>query len=324
MIATLLNISLILFFHLNDGDGLIIEQPVQFNGSKPSILWSADFSPDGQFLAIGGDDKLLRIYNAKNHKLLNTYKLPAAVQCLDWNNNSKLLAIGLDDKPVQILNIKTGNFNDLIGTTGSRALAWNYTGELLAIGDYEGTLQIWNKEQKLLKSIKKDNSKTYLSVDWHPKKNIILTGGDKIRLFDTTGNLLQSIKHREEETIILSVRWHPSGLFFVTGDYGQKENGIESLLQFWNKDGTLLKSLHGSKAEYRNIRWNKNGDFLATASDALRIWSKDGQLVYFGKSEDLLWGIDWDRQNKNIITSSEKGKIKLWTYKANFVKDVDN
>jgi len=213
MVATLLNISLILFFYLNDGSGLKAEQPVKFNVSKPSILWSADFSPDGQFLAIGGDNKLLRIYNAKNHKLLNTYKLPAALQCLDWNNDSKLLAIALDDKPLQILNIKTDNFNELIGTTGSRALAWNYTGQLLAIGDYEGTLQIWTKEQKLLKSIKKENSKTYLSVDWHPKKNIILTCGDKIRLFDTTGNFLQSIKHRQEETIILTVKWHPGGLF---------------------------------------------------------------------------------------------------------------
>ena len=118
----------------------------------------------------------------------------------------------------------------------------------------------------------------------------------------------------------MASRW----TFFVAGDYGQKENGIESLLHFWNIDGTLLKSIHGSKAEYRNIRWNKNGDYLATASDALRIWSKDGQLIYVSKSEDLLWGIDWDSQYKNIITYSEKGKIILWTYNANFVKDIDN
>ncbi len=324
MTAILLVISLVLFFNFNAGNGLKVEQPVQINDPKPSILWSADFSPDGQFLAIGGDDKLLRVYNAKNHTLLNTYQLPSAVQCLDWNKDSKLLAIALDDKPVQILNIKTNNLNELVGTTGSRALSWNFTGNLLAIGDYEGTLLIWNNEKKLIKSIKKENTKTYLSVDWHPKKNIILTGGDRIRLFDTTGNLLQSIKHRQEETIILAVRWHPSGLFFATGDYGQKENGIESLLQFWNENGTLLKTLNGSKAEYRNIRWSISGDFIATASDALRIWSIEGQLIYLAKSDDLLWGIDLNFQNKNIITSSEKGKIKLWSYKANFIKEIDN
>jgi WD40 repeat protein len=89
--------------------------------------------------------------------------------------------------------------------------------------------------------------------------------------------MLQNIKHRNEETIILAVQWHPGGTFFATGDYGHKEEGIESLLQFWNEDGVLIKSLKGSKAEYRNIRWNKDGTLLATASDGLRLWSEDGR-----------------------------------------------
>ena len=133
---------------------------------------------------------------------------------------------------------------------------------------------------------------------------------------------MQSIKHRTEETIILTVKWHPSGTYFVTGDYGHKEEGIESLLQFWKADSKIIKSLSGSKAEYRNIRWNKNGTLLATASDAMRLWSNDGQLLYSGQSENLLWGIDWDSQSKNIITTSEKGDIYLWNDKAKLLKSI--
>lgn len=286
------------------------------------ILWTLDWSPNGKLYAIGGDDKLLRIYNAKDFKLSKTYDLGSAIQCLDWNETGNILAVALDDNHVQLLNIETGQFLKLKETTGSRGLAWNHTGELLAVGDYNGTLQIYSKEGKLLKSIKKDNSKTYLSVDWHPKKNILLTGGDKIRIFDTSGSLLQSIKHRTEETIILTVKWHPSGTYFATGDYGHKEEGIESLLQFWKADGKIIKSLSGSKAEYRNIRWNKNGTLLATASDAMRLWTNDGQLLYSGQSENLLWGIDWDSQSKNIITTSEKGNINLWSDKAELLKKI--
>jgi WD40 repeat protein len=111
---------------------------------------------------------------------------------------------------------------------------------------------------------------------------------------------------------------------FATGDYGEKENNIESLLQFWNANGTLVESLHGSKAEYRNIRWNKTGELIATASDALRLWSKDGQIIYSGNSDDLLWGIDWDSSNKTIITTSNNGRIKLWNNKAEFVKGIED
>ncbi len=52
------------------------------------------------------------------------------------------------------------------------------------IGDYEGSLQFWSKEGKRLRSVKKANNKTYLSIDWHPTKDIILTGSDKIRIFE--------------------------------------------------------------------------------------------------------------------------------------------
>jgi WD40 repeat protein len=101
-----------------------------------------------------------------------------------------------------------------------------------------------------------------------------------------------------------------------------KEEGIESLLQFWNADCKIIKSLSGSKAEYRNIRWNKDGTLLATVSDAMRLWTNDGQLLYSGQSEDLIWGIDWVSQCKNIITTSEKGNINLWTATAELLNKI--
>ena len=128
--------------------------------------------PKGKLIAIGGDDKVLRIYEAKNYTVYKSYELPGAVQSLDWNIDGKLLAIGIDDNPVQLLDIQTGNFVELKGP-GSRALAWNYNSQLLGVGDYEGDLQIWNKKGNLVKTIKKENTKTYLSIDWHPIKNII-------------------------------------------------------------------------------------------------------------------------------------------------------
>ena len=276
------------------------------------ILWTVDFSPDSRFYASGGNDKVLKIFDAKTRVAVKTFQLPSAIQCLDWNVDGKTLAIALDDSPFQLLNVETGKFTIVPGTGGSRAVAWNCNGQLIAFGDYEGVLQIRSKDGSLLKSIPKENTKTYLSVDWHPSKNIILTGSDRVRIFDTTGHMLQNISHRKENTIVLTVRWHPDGNFFATGDYGEKENDIESLLQFWNENGSLIKSFRGSLSEYRNIRWDKTGKLLATASDAMRIWSDKGKLLYTGKSKDHLWGIDWNNKDHSVVTTSETGDIKLW------------
>jgi WD40 repeat protein len=291
--------------------------------TSPPILWTVDWNPAEDKIAVGGDDGLLRIIETPAFKILKTYQLSKAIQCLDWNKNGKILAIALDDAPAQLLDIESGKFLKLNSTTGSRALAWNPGGELLAIGDYNGTIQILSREGNPVKAIRKGDNKTYLGIAWHPTKNILLAVGDKIRLFNaSTGKLLQTTSHRKEQTIILACAWHPSGSFFVTGDYGEKENKIESLLQFWNEDGTLIKSLSGSNAEYRNIKWNDDGTLLATASDGLRIWSKDGSVIHTGKTGDLLWGVGWDRNNEMIITSSGEGNIYLWSDKGVMLKDL--
>jgi WD40 repeat protein len=183
-------------------------------------------------------------------------------------------------------------------------------------------LFIYDRQGKRLRAIEKENTKGYLRVDWHPGKDILLTGSDRIRVFDAGGKVLLNQKHREEETIILAVKWHPGGTFFATGDYGHQEEGIESILQYWQADGKLIHTLRGSKAEYRNIRWNKEGTLLATASDGLRLWSAKGQLQASGQTPDLLWGLDWHPQSITLVTASMQGRILLWNNQAKIIKTL--
>jgi WD40 repeat protein len=71
------------------------------------------------------------------------------------------------------------------------------------------------------------------------------------------------------------------------------------LLQYWDEDGNLLKSMDGSKGEYRNLSWNRKGNRLATASDALRIWDTKGNLI----SQGIHWTIY--RVFRGIIKGTE-------------------
>lgn len=75
-----------------------------------------------------------------------------------------------------------------------------------------------------------------------------------------------------------------------------------------------------------NIRWNKQGTYLATASDALRIWSKNGKLLYTAKphGNSVLWGTDWISDSKKIVTVRfDSGNIQLWDGKANLLKTIN-
>ncbi len=225
----------------------------------------------------------------------------------------------MSDEKSFILNLDTNEKVALNGISpdGARGIDWNYTGEYLAVADNQGQILIYDKKGNLIRKFSNENAKSITAVDWHPKKNILITVADKIRVFDIEGNLLKSIKHRQEDVMLLSVAWHNSGLFFVTGDYGDEKD--KSLLQYWNEEGELLKAIDISKAEYRNLTWNSKGNRLATASDALRIWDANLNLISEGNSKDYLWGVSWNNKGNRIVTSSMEQKIILWNDKAEII-----
>lgn len=291
--------------------------------ANKKILWSTDWSSNGKYIAIGGNIDTLKIYSAKDLQLYKSYPTKNTITCIKWHPFKNILAVGtqLSGDKVRIFNFETDKIIELEGISpdGARGIDWNYTGDFLAVADNDGQISIFDIDGNLIRTIKHENTKSITSIDWHPKKNIFITVGDKIRIFDIDGTLLKTIKHRQEDVLLLCVAWHNSGDFFVTGDYGDYQNDYKPLLQFWNTNGDLLKSLSISKGEYRNLSWNSKGNRLVTASDALRIWDKEGNLISVGNSKDNLWGVSWNKKGNRIVTSSAVQRIVLWDNKAKII-----
>lgn len=290
------------------------------NTISKEILWTTDWSPNGKYIAIGGNVDTLKIYSETNLKPYKSLPVKNTITRVKWHPAKNIIAVSTqnsEDKTC-IINLDNNKKIELNGISpeGARGIDWNYTGEYLAVADNEGQVLIYNIKGELIrKFVNQSNStKSITAIDWHPKKNILTTVTDKIRIYDIEGNLLKSIKHRPEDVMLLSVAWHNSGDFFVTGDYGYEKD--KSMLQYWNEQGELIKSIDISKGEYRNLTWNPKGNRLASASDALRIWDTKGNLISIGNSKDYLWGVSWNEKGNRIITSSMEQKIILWNKRA--------
>ena len=293
------------------------------NTTKREILWTADWSPNGKFIAVGGNLDTMKIYASKDLQQYKSYAIKNTITRIKWHPYKNILALVTQssiDKSC-IINFETGHMIELEGISpdGARGIDWNHSGDLLAAGDNDGQISIFDIDGKLIRKIKQENTKSITSIDWHPKKNTFVTVGDKIRMFDVAGTLLQTISHREGDILLLCVAWHRSGDFFVTGDYGNNQNNYKPLLQFWKPNGDLLQSMDISKGEYRNIVWSEKGNRLATASDALRIWDTKGNLISEGKSKDYLWGVSWNKKGNRIVTSSIDQRIIIWDNKAKII-----
>lgn len=294
--------------------------------NNDDILWAAAWSPDGKYIAVGGNPGSLKIYTKKRMRLKEKFPWKRTIAAIRWHPTEEKLVIATHESAAEVsildLNTKSITTLDSVGFSGARGIDWNFDGQYLAVADNEGQITIYTKEGEFIRKIKKEDTKSFTGLAWHPSKNILVTVSAMIRMYNLEGDLLHKIKHRPKDVLMLCVAWHPSGDFFATGDYGIPDQGLKPLLQFWNSDGSLRKVMEGSKAEYRSIRWTRDGKKLATASDALRIWSKDGKLLREGKSENLLWGLDWRPDKKRIITSDGNGIIALWNAKAKLKKKM--
>jgi len=299
-------------------------------GQKPldkQILWTADWSPNGEHIAIGGNVDSLKIYKHENFKIHTSIPVKNTVTRIKWHPSLNVIAVTtqLSESKSFIINLETNQKIELnsIAADGARGVDWNYTGEYLAVADNDGQILIYTIQGKLIKKISShvNSAKSLTAIDWHPSKNIFATVGEFIFIMDIEGNLIKQIRHREQEELILSIAWHKSGDFFVTGDYGDEIN--KSLLQFWTEQGELIKTMDVSKGEYRNLAWNAKGSRLASASDALRIWDVKGNLIAEGYSEDYLWGVSWNKKGDKIVTSSIAQNIVLWNNKAKKIKVLE-
>ena len=291
-----------------------------------SILWSVDWGADGKLFAVSGE-KALWIYDVETFTRQFSLSVKDTAGAVSWHPSRKLLAVAASPKDTTGIFDAELNLKATLDTTrGARDIAWNSDGKLLATAGHDGSMQTWNNDGTLLHTAKPKNGKSLTGVAWHPKQNKVISIGEFISSYDANGRLINRVNHRPNSKgmcLLLCVEWHPSGEFFVVGDYGNPETKDLPVLQFWSGDLTLLKTITlKSSAELRNIDWSPDGSRLASASDALRIWTKDGQLTKSGQSPDLLWGVRWNNTRTTLLTSSIAGRVTLWNSDAEVLKRV--
>ena len=295
---------------------------------EDSTLWTVAWSPGDKWIAIGGSQGELKLFDGSTFELLKTYSVGEVILSrLKWHpSENKLAVITQSDRfKAKILDLDQDQWIELEGLeTSLRGLDWNHDGTLLAVSEFEGEISIFDPFGKRVSRFMAD-PKSVAGIDWHPHRNVLTAVGSTIGLFDHLGDTIRIIHPRDEEVFLLCVEWHQSGTFFAVGDYGVFEDAENKLIQFWNMDGEKLMEMGGSVEEYRNIRWSPDGQRLASANDALRIWDREGNLIHESESStDYLWGVDWNTDGSRIITTSSQGVIALWDEEARLIRRLDD
>jgi WD40 repeat protein len=158
-------------------------------------------------------------------------------------------------------------------------------------------------------------------IDWHPAKNLLLGVEEDIYVIDIDQDkVLAKYDDGQKNKGILCCQWHPSGDFFVTGDYGHVQEEIPCYLSFWNINGSLIKRSLVGQAEYRNARWSVDGKYLAASSDGLIVFDKTGLVISKTNFNDNIWGVSWNSKGDKLVSSDQSGNVRVTDVKGTVIK----
>ena len=286
-----------------------LSQPLYCGNLAGNETFIVDWSPETNFIALGGNDNTVRICTFDGSNLTQTdSKTPNGedINALAWSHDGTYLAVGtnkdpgsekeffvyrFDSSPLDPASITTlVDSKDVADHVHS--VAWAPNSRFIALGvdatisDYE--IQVWGFDGSSLSSselYKVERNYDVKSVSYSPDgKYLAAVHGTQLEIFsfDPTNNLmLTSIDAKVAYGgTLASVDWSPlicgSKYYVAVGGYQQGSKTIE-VFSFKNGTLTSLESVdHGASIE--EVRWSPNGKYLLCVGgpelgDEIRIYS---------------------------------------------------
>jgi WD40 repeat protein len=304
-----------------------------------AVAWS----PDDRFIASGGHDNTVQIWDAANGKLHFTCRGHLdPVTTVAWSPDGQSLVSGSLDTTARIWDANTGcSITDYRGHSATIwSLAWappspssafpsNAT--RIASGSEDGTIQVWDMEKHISLTYRGHHGSVE-AVAWSPDGRFIASSGEDktVQVWDAiTGEVICTYTGHVGGA--LSVAWSPDGKRIASG--GSWEGGVAE--NPWETPKLhLWEALTGSNPIFCDdglthgyipvVAWSPDGRFVAAGDDGfghIRVYDAatgksiaemsprvHGRYQQSGRVLSLAWSSDGQR----IAASFSGGLIYIW------------
>ena len=262
-------------------------------------IHSLTWSPDGRLIATGGDDELVKVWNAERGKLVRQLNGHSQkVNSVAWSIDGKWLASGSDDKSVMVWDTSCEKAQSLQGYTGAvYVVAWNPEG-YLASGGRDG-ICIWMMESNgKWEQILSISCNSIRRLSWSPSGQFLASN---LKLYEFKILSLEQIVCQPFGYTVESVAWSPNSEQLVIVNYSE--------LQIWDvKERRVVKKLN---CNFTNAVCSTDGNLVAGCGrdfvQILNVTNKKGITIKCDGVRTLAWNL----KGRQLAVVSEGGRIQI-------------
>lgn len=261
------------------------------------------FSPDGQWLAIGGGPVQLCDTQTMQPRQRLDFRDPVA---LSWSRDgSRLAGHNFFDAFVaavpsaQVLHKQTRLDGILEGWVRH---AWWPDGKALAV-PFKATYHRWDAATGRYLGTRNAGS-TIHGAALSPCGDCLAVGvREGVFLFGPDGKRLDTLKLAGAAVPLV---WSPDGKMLATNSWSDES------VSLWDVRNKSRKDTPRSKEHVGSLAWSPGSDLLVAISDRTRVWSAEATLL---KEFEGGTGLAWSPDGQHLATC-EAGKLRLWPPEA--------
>ncbi len=287
------------------------------------------YSPDGRYLASGGCDRKVHIWNANTTTEIITYQGHTEwIDTIAWSPDGRYIASAGADTAVQVWEALSGKIISIYRghTNAVTSVAWSPDGKYIASGSVDKTVQVWHVTTCDKIFTYRGHSEMINAVAWSPqeapsqgqRRYLLASASD-----DKTVQVWEIAKKRAIFTYrghsgwVKALAWSPNSTRIVSGSW-------DDTVQVWDTSTGNYAFIHRDHTSWVNsVAWSPISPRIASASNdqTVQVWHTShgrelfpGNKVVFTYNGHSEWvrSVSWSPDGSRIASGGHDGTVRVW------------
>jgi WD40 repeat protein/Tfp pilus assembly protein PilF len=275
---------------------------------------SLAFSPDGVYVASGGFNNTIKIWEVSTGREIATLLgHQNGLNSLCFSPDGRHLASGGEDETIKLWELSgRDKFFTLIGHQNEiTTIDFSPDSEYLASGDYDRQIKIWNLSTGKVDATLTDFEDAIDTLSFSPDGRQLAAGSfdNKIKAWDVTGER-KALTLSIDNEIVSSLSYSPDGKFLATG-------GSDKFINIWElSSGRKVLTFLGHNSGINSIQFSPDGKFLTSGGfdGIIKLWiaSNGKELTAFQGHEGYITSMSFSPDGKFLASASQDKIIMIW------------